>query len=237
MLDILFQDGKQYHIEPPDRAFEFQDNGDRWGNTMIKFDHNMLTAEEILEQIAPQHLERTIAVQLNDKLAGLQKHVDADCSLRLVTIEEHLGREIAHCMHAFLISNYVYEVSNCTAQIVQYQYDSEKFCCKFKTNAVVETDGLYAWLGQKAESKTEVLFLDQYQKSAALDRYPSIVQPYSQMQLDYLDEFDFLELSALGGYALLAEYPIRVSLGRIGTLTGLKIEKKENLVAISGTIR
>jgi len=237
MPDILFQDGITYHVEPPDRAFEFQDNGDRWGNTMIKFDHNMLTAEEILEQIAPQHLERTIAVQLNDKLAGLQKHVDADCSLRLVTIEEHLGREIAHCMHAFLISNYVYEVSNCTAQIVQYQYDSEKFCCKFKTNAVVETDGLYAWLGQKAESKTEVLFLDQYQKSAALDRFPSIVQPYSQMQLDYLDEFDFLELSALGGYALLAEYPIRVSLGRIGTLTGLKIEKKENLVAISGTIR
>jgi len=237
MPDILFQDGITYHVEPPDRAFEFQDNGDRWGNTMIKFDHNMLTAEEILEQIAPQHLERTIAVQLNDKLAGLQKHVDADCSLRLVTIEEHLGREIAHCMHAFLISNYVYEVSNCTAQIVQYQYDSEKFCCKFKTNAVVETDGLYAWLGQKAESKTEVLFLDQYQKSAALDRFPSIVQPYSQMQLDYLDEFDFLELSALGGYALLAEYPIRVSLGRIGTLTGLKIEKKENLVAISGAIR
>ena len=66
MPDILFQDGKQYHIEPPDRAFEFQDNGDRWGNTMIRFDHNALTVEEILEQIAPQHLEHTIAVQLND---------------------------------------------------------------------------------------------------------------------------------------------------------------------------
>ena len=236
MPDILFQDGITYHVEPPDRAFEFQDNGDRWGNTMIKFDHNMLTVEEIIKQIAPQHLERTIAVQLNDKLAGLQKHVDADCSLRLVTIEEHLGRKIAHCMHAFLISNYVYEVSNGTAQIVQYQYDSEKFYCKFKTSAVVATDGLYAWLGQKAESKTEVLFLDQYQKSAALDRYPSIVQPYSQMQLDYLDEFDFLELSALGGYALLAEYPIRISLAQIGVLTQLKIEQNENLVTISGVI-
>ncbi|MBQ2859591.1 MAG: hypothetical protein IJE80_00310, partial [Peptococcaceae bacterium] len=81
-----------------------------------------------------------------------------------------------------------------------------------------------------------VLFLDQYQKSAALDRYPSIVQPYSQMQLDYLDEFDFLELSALGGYALLAEYPIRISLAQIGVLTQLKIEQNENLVTISGVI-
>ena len=157
-------------------------------------------------------------------------------SLRLITLEEPLGREIAHYIYAFLISNYVYEVSNCTAQIVQYQYDSEKFCCKFKTNAVVETDGLYAWLGQKAESKTEVLFLDQYQKSVALERYPSIVQPYSQMQLDYLDEFDFLELSALGDFALPAKYPIRVSLAQIGVLTQLKIEQRENLVTISGVI-
>lgn len=236
MPDILFQDGKQYHIEPPDRAFEFQDNGDRWGNTMIRFDHNALTVEEILEQIAPQHLEHTIAVQLNDRLTGLQKHVDMNSSLRLITLEEPLGREIAHYIYAFLISNYVYEVSNCTAQIVQYQYDSEKFCCKFKTNAVVETDGLYAWLGQKAESKTEVLFLDQYQKSVALERYPSIVQPYSQMQLDYLDEFDFLELSALGDFALPAKYPIRVSLAQIGVLAQLKIEQRENLVTISGVI-
>ncbi|MBR2008538.1 MAG: hypothetical protein IJ936_00270 [Peptococcaceae bacterium] len=236
MPDILFQDGKQYYIEPPDRAFEFQDNGDRWGNTMIRFDHNALTVEEVLQQIAPQHLEHTIAVQLNGRLTGLQKHVDMNSSLRLITLEEPLGREIAHYIYAFLISNYVYEVSNCTAQIVQYQYDSEKFCCKFKTNAVVETDGLYAWLVQKVESKTEVLFLDQYQKSVALERYPSIVQPYSQMQLDYLDEFDFLELSALGDFALPAKYPIRVSLAQIGVLAQLKIEQRENLVTISGVI-
>ena len=238
MPDILFQDGITYHIELAERIFEFQDNGDRWGNTMIKFDYDVVTVEEIIKQITPQLLAYTVAVQLNDELAGLQKRVDYDCSLKLITLEDSLGREIAHYIYAFLISNYIYEVRNYTAQIVQYQYDSEKFYCEFKTTAVVEADELYAWLAQKVESKTEILFLNQYQKNAAIDRYSSIVQPYSQMQLDCLDEFDFLELSALGDFALLAEYPIHVSLDRIGTLAQLKIEQDNyHIMRISGAIQ
>ena len=88
----------------------------------------------------------------------------------------------------------------------------------------------------KSRIKNRCFVLDQYQKSVALERYPSIVQPYSQMQLDYLDEFDFLELSALGDFALPAKYPIRVSLAQIGVLAQLKIEQRENLVTISGVI-
>lgn len=236
MPNILFQDGVTYCVEAIGREFEFQDNGDRWGNTMIKFEHDVITVEEIIKQIAPQFLGNAVAVQLNNTVTGLQKRVYQDSSLQIITAEDSLGRKILHSMYAFLISCYVYQLSGCTAKIVRYQYNSDGFLCEFSTKTSVEKDALNLWLFSNDRKKSDILFLNQYQKSAAQERFPSIIQPYNQEQLDYFDEFDFIDLSVFEDFALLAEFPIRISMNDFAKLKDVTVLHEDDIVLISGAI-
>ena len=236
MPDIIFQDGKIYSVEPPEKNFQYQDNGDRWGNTRIKFEFDSLTVECILKQIAPQVLPKTIAVLLNNQLVGIKKRVTENSSLHVILSDDKQGRVLSHYVYTFLIMKYVYEKSNYSANVLEVRYSEENFECFIKTDSFVSKDGLYNWLYDKITAGESILYMDQYQKARALELYPSIQQPYVQDVLNNVDEYEFLDLIVFDGFALMSEFPISLSLSCIKMLKTLIIEGTENNLKIWGAV-
>ncbi len=236
MLDILFQDGVVYHVTPPDRSFEYQDNGDRWGNTMIRFNHDVLTVHDVIAQIAPQLLDNAIAVLYNDKLVGLEKKVYENGSLSIITMAEPQGRILGHYAYAFLTAKYIYEISGQLAKILDYKYNAEYFLCRFETDMTITEHVLMAWIDTTVQNCAKILMLDQYQKTKALERYPSIAQTYISDKLNQMDEYDFLEISVLGDFALLAEFSTSIIVKHFSKNIFLSIRQDVHFVEISGSL-
>ena len=195
MLKIIYENGKSYLIEQPQWNIKYFGKEDHWGNTSLKFDREKMTFTEIITQIDCNVLPNAVGVLCNNSVHGLNEYLDYDCNLKVLTLQDDMGRKIIHNTLGLLLLKSIHDL-DAKCQLENYVINEDNVFCQYRMSTLLQTiteEELRKKVNYNIMRAAKIEIKEVGQKIAILDHFSILEQPYCKEQMNNIDDYDFVQ--------------------------------------------